>query len=50
MADFYEQESDIYLSRLVAMIEPIMIIGVGIVVGILVISVFLPMMNMYDAL
>ena len=50
MADFYERESDIYLSRLVAMIEPIMIIGVGIVVGILVISVFLPMMNMYDAL
>lgn len=50
MADFYEQESDIYLSRLVAMIEPIMIIGVGIVVGILVISVFLPMINMYDAL
>ena len=50
MADFYEQESDIYLSRLLAMIEPIMIIGVGIVVGILVISVFLPMMNMYDAL
>ena len=50
MADFYEQESDIYLSRLVAMIEAIMIIGVGIVVGILVISVFLPMMNMYDAL
>ncbi|MGL5693981.1 MAG: type II secretion system F family protein [Peptostreptococcaceae bacterium] len=48
MADFYEQESDIYLSRLVAMIEPILIICVGIVVAILVMAVFLPMMSMYD--
>ena len=32
MADFYEHESDIYLSRMVAMIEPIMIIIVGIMV------------------
>lgn len=48
MADFYEQESDIYLSRLVAMIEPILIMCVGIVVAILVMAVFLPMMSMYD--
>lgn len=50
MAEFYEHESDIYLSRLVAMIEPIMIIIVGIIVAILVMSVFLPMLSVYDAL
>ena len=50
MADFYEYESDIYLSRIVAMIEPIMIIIVGIMVAILVMSVFLPMLSIYDAL
>lgn len=50
MAEFYEHESDIYLSRLVAMIEPIMIIIVGIMVAILVMSVFLPMLSIYDAL
>lgn len=50
MADFYEHESDIYLSRLVAMIEPIMIIIVGIIVAILVISIFMPMLSIYDAL
>lgn len=50
MAEFYEHESDIYLSRMVAMIEPIMIIAVGIVVAILVLSVFMPMLSMYDAL
>lgn len=50
MAEFYEHESDIYLSRMVAMIEPIMIIIVGIMVAILVLSVFLPMLSIYDAL
>lgn len=50
MAEFYEHESDIYLSRMVAMIEPIMIIVVGIIVAILVLSVFLPMLSIYDAL
>ena len=50
MAEFYEHESDIYLSRMVAMIEPIMIIVVGIMVAILVLSVFLPMLSIYDAL
>ena len=50
MAEFYEHESDIYLSRMVAMIEPIMIIVVGIMVSVLVLSVFLPMLSIYDAL
>ena len=50
MAEFYEHESDIYLSRMVAMIEPIMIIVVGIIVATLVLSVFLPMLSIYDAL
>lgn len=50
MAEFYEHESDIYLTRLVAMVEPIMIIIVGTMVEILVISVFLPMLSIYDAL
>lgn len=50
MADFYEEEARVQLDRLVAMIEPAMIIFVGIMVTILVISVFLPMMSIYDAI
>ncbi|MEF9992168.1 MAG: type II secretion system F family protein [Paraclostridium sp.] len=50
MAEFYESEAEIYLNRMVAMIEPIMIIIVGIMVAILVISVFLPMLSIYDAI
>ncbi|MDU2149220.1 MAG: type II secretion system F family protein [Paeniclostridium sordellii] len=50
MAEFYESEAEIYLNRMVAMIEPLMIIIVGIMVGILVIAVFLPMLSIYDAI
>ena len=50
MSEFYEQETDVYLTRLVSMIEPVMIIIVGIIVSILVMAVFLPMLSVYDAL
>ncbi|MFI3210538.1 MAG: type II secretion system F family protein [Peptostreptococcaceae bacterium] len=50
MSEFYEHESDIYLTRLISMIEPIMIIFVGIIVAILVIAVFLPMLSIYDGI
>ena len=50
MADFYEQEAEIGLNKLVSMIEPILIIVVGIIVATLVISIFLPMMSVYDAI
>ncbi len=50
MAEFYEHEAEVYLERLVSMIEPIMIIVVGIIAAILVISVFLPMLSIYDAI
>lgn len=48
IAEFYEYEAEIYLERLVSMIEPIMIIVVGIITAILVISVFLPMLSPKD--
>lgn len=50
MSEFYEHEADIYLNRMVSMIEPIMIILVGIMVAFLVIGVFLPMLSIYDAI
>lgn len=50
MSEFYEHEADIYLNRMVSMIEPIMIVLVGIIVAFLVIGVFLPMLSIYDAI
>ena len=50
MSEFYEHEADIYLNRMVSMLEPIMIILVGIIAAFLVIGVFLPMLSIYDAI
>lgn len=50
MSEFYEHEAEIYLNRMVSMIEPIMVAAVGIIVAILVIGVFLPMLSIYDAI
>ncbi|HSQ88645.1 type II secretion system F family protein [Romboutsia sp.] len=50
MSEFYEHEAEIYLNRIVSMIEPIMIVLVGIMVAFLVIGVFLPMLSIYDAI
>lgn len=38
-SDYYEEESDTAIQRLVAMIEPIMIIGLGIVVALIIASI-----------
>jgi len=46
VADFYEEEVDATISALTSIIEPIMMIGVGFVVGIIIISMYLPMFKM----
>jgi type IV pilus assembly protein PilC len=43
IADFYEEEVDASISALTSIIEPIMMIGVGIVVGVVILSMYLPM-------
>jgi type IV pilus assembly protein PilC len=46
VADFYEDEVDAAIQALTSIIEPIMMIGVGIMVGIIVIAMYLPMFKM----
>lgn len=43
IADFYEEEVDASIAALTSIIEPIMMIGVGIMVGVVIISMYLPM-------
>lgn len=43
VADFYEDEVDAALSSLTAAIEPVLIVGLGGVVGFIVIALFLPL-------
>jgi type IV pilus assembly protein PilC len=46
VADFYEDEVDAAIQALTSIIEPIMMIGVGVMVGIIVIAMYLPMFKM----
>ncbi len=46
IADFYEDEVDSAIQSITSIIEPLMMIGVGAMVGIIIISMYLPMFKM----
>jgi type IV pilus assembly protein PilC len=46
IADFYEDEVDASIQSLTSIIEPILMIGVGLMVGTIVISMYLPMFKL----
>jgi type IV pilus assembly protein PilC len=46
IADFYEDEVDSAIQNLTSIIEPLMMIGVGFMVGIIIIAMYLPMFKM----
>ena len=48
IADFYEDEVDTSIQSLTSIIEPLLMIGVGIMVGTIVISMYLPMFKLYS--
>ena len=48
IADFYDAEVDAKIKALTSLIEPIMIVVVGAVVGFIVISMYLPIFSIYD--
>jgi len=48
VADFYEAEVDAKVKALTALIEPVMIMFVGGVVGFIVIAMYLPIFSLYD--
>lgn len=50
IADFYEAEVEATLASLTAALEPIMIVGLGFVVGFIVISMFLPLVQVISNL
>jgi type IV pilus assembly protein PilC len=48
IADFYEAEVDAKVKALTALLEPVMIIFIGAMVGFIVISMYLPIFSLYD--
>src|SRR6266545_2375766 len=49
IADFYDDEVDAAVSNLLSLLEPMMIVFLGVVVGGMVISMYLPIFNMINA-
>jgi type IV pilus assembly protein PilC len=50
IADFYEDEVAASLKALTSILEPLMIIVVGAIVGFIVISMYMPMFKVYDSI
>jgi type IV pilus assembly protein PilC len=50
IADFYDEEVDQAVENLTAMIEPMMIVFLGVVVGGLIVSMYLPIFNLAGAI
>jgi type IV pilus assembly protein PilC len=48
IADFYEDEVEAAVKALTSILEPIMIIVVGGIVGFVVIAMYLPLFKVYD--
>jgi type IV pilus assembly protein PilC len=50
IADFYEDQVDAAVKALTSILEPVMIVIVGGIVGFIVISMYLPLFKVYDAI
>ncbi len=50
LADYYDEEVEMAVQSLMAMMEPLIIVLMAIVVGVMVMSILSPMMSMYNAI
>jgi type IV pilus assembly protein PilC len=50
IADFYEEQVAAAVKALTSILEPIMIVAVGGIVGFIVIAMYLPMFKVYDSI
>ena len=48
IADFYEEEVDTAVDSLTALLEPVMIVFLGVVIGGIVVSMYLPMFDLVN--
>ena len=46
LSDYYEEQVDTFLTRLTTLLEPIMLIFMGVVIGTIVIAMFLPIIDL----
>jgi type IV pilus assembly protein PilC len=50
VADVYDEEVDVAVESLVSMLEPLMIVILGLMVGFIVIALFLPLISLIEKL
>ena len=50
VADFYEDDVETAVKAMTSMIEPIMMVGLGGIIAVLVIAMYLPIFNMGDVI
>ncbi len=50
IADNYDEEVDVAVASLVSLLEPIMVVVIGLIVGTIVVAMFLPMVKMIESL
>ena len=50
VADFYDEEVDTLVKGLISALEPIMIVVLGLIIGAIVISLFLPLIKLLEGL
>jgi type IV pilus assembly protein PilC len=50
IADFYDEEVDTLVKSLISLLEPIMIVVLGFIIGAIVISLFLPLIKLLEGL
>jgi type IV pilus assembly protein PilC len=50
VADFYEEQVEAAVKALTSILEPVMIVIVGSIVGFIVIAMYLPMFKVYDSI
>ncbi len=50
VADYYEEETELATQSLTAMMEPVIIVVMGIIVGFLVVAMYMPMISMYGGM
>lgn len=50
IADYYEEEVETATAALTALLEPMIIIVLGVIVGAILLSIYMPMLSMYSAI
>ena len=50
IADVYDEEVDVLVESLISILEPLMIVVLGLIIGTIVIALFLPMIKLLEGL